>query len=276
MGLLGGWWELLAPHCSESSASALRRHRPRLALFSWDKPLAWPCSLPHSAACWQPAAPYGRLGQALPLPASPGSLRTRGRCTEGPPAHPRRRRGPNPRPLYADIGTIMRVVELSPLKGSVSWTGKPVSYYLHTIDRTIVSAPRGWGRGPGQPALSTGGSGSGGWRPWSVSPLSSALVGALHEDSWNSGSALESEAPGALPGLPCGCPCGTAVRGLHGPHGGSPEPSGCPTSRPPGRCPAALCQVRGLPRLSRSLRGLGLASHETLPCVFSLKTIFLV
>lgn len=38
-----------------------------------------------------------------------------------------------------DIGTIMRVVELSPLKGSVSWTGKPVSYYLHTIDRTIVS-----------------------------------------------------------------------------------------------------------------------------------------
>jgi hypothetical protein len=39
----------------------------------------------------------------------------------------------------ADIGTIMRVVELSPLKGSVSWTGKPVSYYLHTIDRTIVS-----------------------------------------------------------------------------------------------------------------------------------------
>lgn len=40
----------------------------------------------------------------------------------------------------ADIGTIMRVVELSPLRGSVSWTGKPVSYYLHTIDRTIVSA----------------------------------------------------------------------------------------------------------------------------------------
>ncbi|MEQ2181369.1 hypothetical protein GOODEAATRI_010905 [Goodea atripinnis] len=31
----------------------------------------------------------------------------------------------------------MRVVELSPLRGSVSWTGKPVSYYLHTIDRTI-------------------------------------------------------------------------------------------------------------------------------------------
>lgn len=45
-------------------------------------------------------------------------------------------------PLCTDIGTIMRVVELSPLKGSVSWTGKPVSYYLHTIDRTIVSGAR--------------------------------------------------------------------------------------------------------------------------------------
>ena len=33
----------------------------------------------------------------------------------------------------------MHVVELSPLRGSVSWTGKPVSYYLHTIDRTLVS-----------------------------------------------------------------------------------------------------------------------------------------
>ena len=29
----------------------------------------------------------------------------------------------------------MHVAELSPLKGSVSWTGKQVSYYLHTIDR---------------------------------------------------------------------------------------------------------------------------------------------
>lgn len=36
----------------------------------------------------------------------------------------------------SDIGTIMHVSELSPLKGSVSWTGKPVSYYLHIIDRT--------------------------------------------------------------------------------------------------------------------------------------------
>lgn len=36
----------------------------------------------------------------------------------------------------SDIGTIMYVRELSPLKGSVSWTGKPVSYYLHVIDRT--------------------------------------------------------------------------------------------------------------------------------------------
>lgn len=29
----------------------------------------------------------------------------------------------------------MHVAELSPLKGSVSWTGKPVNYYLHIIDR---------------------------------------------------------------------------------------------------------------------------------------------
>ncbi|XP_038048561.1 histone-lysine N-methyltransferase, H3 lysine-79 specific-like isoform X2 [Patiria miniata] len=38
----------------------------------------------------------------------------------------------------SDIGSIMHVVELSPLRGSVSWTGKPVSYYLHTIDRTLL------------------------------------------------------------------------------------------------------------------------------------------
>lgn len=29
----------------------------------------------------------------------------------------------------------MSVRELQPKKGSVSWTGKPVSYYCHTIDR---------------------------------------------------------------------------------------------------------------------------------------------
>lgn len=37
-----------------------------------------------------------------------------------------------------DIGSIMQVEELSPLRGSVSWTGKPVSYYLHTIDRKLL------------------------------------------------------------------------------------------------------------------------------------------
>lgn len=41
--------------------------------------------------------------------------------------------------LFSDIGTIMNVREITPLKGSVSWTGKPVSYFLHTIDRTKVS-----------------------------------------------------------------------------------------------------------------------------------------
>ncbi|KAG1676207.1 Histone-lysine N-methyltransferase, H3 lysine-79 specific [Nymphon striatum] len=35
----------------------------------------------------------------------------------------------------SDIGTIMNVTELSPLKGSVSWTCKPVTYFLHSIDR---------------------------------------------------------------------------------------------------------------------------------------------
>lgn len=33
----------------------------------------------------------------------------------------------------------MHVEELSPLRGGVSWTGKPVNYYHHTIDRTLVS-----------------------------------------------------------------------------------------------------------------------------------------
>jgi hypothetical protein len=49
--------------------------------------------------------------------------------------------------LFPDIGTIMHVSEMSPLRGSVSWTGKPVSYYLHIIDRTKVVFHRmskGW------------------------------------------------------------------------------------------------------------------------------------
>ncbi|XP_013788314.1 uncharacterized protein LOC106472231 [Limulus polyphemus] len=36
----------------------------------------------------------------------------------------------------SDIGTIMDVKEITPQQGSVSWTGKPVSYFVHTIDRT--------------------------------------------------------------------------------------------------------------------------------------------
>ena len=39
----------------------------------------------------------------------------------------------------ADFGAIVRVSELSPLHDAVSWTDKPVSYYLHTVDRTMVS-----------------------------------------------------------------------------------------------------------------------------------------
>ena len=40
---------------------------------------------------------------------------------------------------YSDIGAMMTVRKLSPLRGKVSWTDKPVNYYLHTIDRTMVS-----------------------------------------------------------------------------------------------------------------------------------------
>lgn len=40
---------------------------------------------------------------------------------------------------FTDIGTIMHVAELSPLSGAVSWTGKPFGYFIHTIDRTLVS-----------------------------------------------------------------------------------------------------------------------------------------
>ena len=39
---------------------------------------------------------------------------------------------------FSDIGTIMHVSKMDPLKGSVSWTGEPVSYYLHVIDRARV------------------------------------------------------------------------------------------------------------------------------------------
>ncbi|KAL3870081.1 hypothetical protein ACJMK2_042696 [Sinanodonta woodiana] len=38
----------------------------------------------------------------------------------------------------SDIGAIMHVTVLSPLRGSVSWTCNPVSYYLHTVDRTML------------------------------------------------------------------------------------------------------------------------------------------
>lgn len=40
--------------------------------------------------------------------------------------------------VLPDIGAIMTVQELSPLRGPVSWTYKPVAYFLHTIDHTQV------------------------------------------------------------------------------------------------------------------------------------------
>lgn len=33
----------------------------------------------------------------------------------------------------------MQVTELSPLRGAVSWTCNPVTYFLHVVDRTMVS-----------------------------------------------------------------------------------------------------------------------------------------
>lgn len=40
----------------------------------------------------------------------------------------------------SDIGTIMNISEITPSSSSVSWTDKPVSYYLHQIDRTKLEA----------------------------------------------------------------------------------------------------------------------------------------
>ena len=40
--------------------------------------------------------------------------------------------------MIVDIGTILRVSELKPNGRAVSWTGKPVSYFVHVVDRTLV------------------------------------------------------------------------------------------------------------------------------------------
>ena len=37
-----------------------------------------------------------------------------------------------------DVGAMMNVHLFSPLKGKVSWTNKPVSFYLQIIDRTLL------------------------------------------------------------------------------------------------------------------------------------------
>ena len=41
-------------------------------------------------------------------------------------------------PTHADIGAIMTVKELCPEGGTVSWTDKPLTYFTHTIDRTLL------------------------------------------------------------------------------------------------------------------------------------------
>jgi hypothetical protein len=38
----------------------------------------------------------------------------------------------------SDIGAILRITELATMPGSVSWTGNPVSYYLHMVDSTML------------------------------------------------------------------------------------------------------------------------------------------
>jgi len=40
--------------------------------------------------------------------------------------------------LFIDIGTIMKVEELSAMPAAVSWTDKPFNYFVHTIDRSSV------------------------------------------------------------------------------------------------------------------------------------------
>lgn len=58
----------------------------------------------------------------------------------------------------SDIGTIMHVKEMTPF-GSVSWTHKHVSYYLHEIDRTKLEnyfqglKTKGIGNGDGELVL---------------------------------------------------------------------------------------------------------------------------
>ena len=44
-----------------------------------------------------------------------------------------------PGAVLAELGAIVNISELSPMNDAVSWTDKPVSYYLHTVDRTMVS-----------------------------------------------------------------------------------------------------------------------------------------
>ena len=38
-----------------------------------------------------------------------------------------------------DIGTMLNTTEIEPLNGKVSWTDRPINYYFHKIDRTLVS-----------------------------------------------------------------------------------------------------------------------------------------
>ena len=37
-----------------------------------------------------------------------------------------------------DIGAILNISEYTPICGRVSWTDKPINYYFHKIDRTLL------------------------------------------------------------------------------------------------------------------------------------------
>ena len=37
-----------------------------------------------------------------------------------------------------DIGVMLNVSEFTPICGHVSWTDKPINYYFHKIDRTLL------------------------------------------------------------------------------------------------------------------------------------------
>lgn len=40
--------------------------------------------------------------------------------------------------FISDVASILTVEELTPMSGNVSWTCKPVTFTLHTVNRSMV------------------------------------------------------------------------------------------------------------------------------------------